>query len=91
MEAQAGAEVGHALMVVIGSCQLQFSCQFSPVRVSIDRAWAFEAFGARQRRDGLRDSIQVRACVTRCTDTSFTKSAAFRPPRKRAAPAVGST
>ena len=69
VKAKAGAEVGNALNG--GHCRFL---------TSIERAWP-------SRPSALANvvtvsAIRLRPCfVIRCTDTSFTKSAAFSPPR----------
>ena len=56
---------------------------------SIDRACASSP-SARASVVIVPASRRNPAAVTRCVDTSLTKSAACRPPRPRATPAVGS-
>ena len=59
-------------------------------RTSIDSAWA-RSPSARASDTTVGASRRSPALVTRCTAITRTKSAALRPPRKRAAPPVGST
>src|SRR4029079_15277630 len=62
-------------------------CHF---RISIDRACPSKPSARASVVTVFAIPLRPRR-VMRCTDTSLTKSAAFKPPRNRAAPAVGRT
>ena len=69
-------------------------CVFFPVVVesltSIERAWPSSPSARASVVTVAADGHASPAFVTRCTETSFTKSEVCRPPRTRATPAVGS-